>query len=50
MEAQGCTRDPEYSTHVLRHLTLADPVPGNFDYYPPMSKLRAASPTPATYP
>src|SRR5215467_2598345 len=27
MQAQGCTRDQEYSTHVLRHLTLADPVP-----------------------
>jgi len=33
-------RDQEYSTHVLRHLTSADPVPRNFDYWPPMSNLR----------
>src|SRR6266404_4390461 len=40
MQSQRYARDQEYSTHVLRHLTSADPVPRNFDYWPPMSKLR----------
>src|SRR5882762_6897877 len=44
MQSQRYARDQVYSTHILRHLTLADPVPRNFDYCPPMSKLRAASP------
>src|SRR5882724_7070778 len=37
MQSQRYARDQEHSTHVLRHLTLADPVPCNFDYCPPMS-------------
>src|SRR6266550_3097093 len=43
MQSERYARDPEYSTHVLRYLTLADPVYRNFGYCPPISKLRAAN-------